>query len=147
MSRHFTGRDMLLMMVGFFGLVIGVNVTMAWVASSSFGGTVVENSYVASQEFNRWLAAARTQDKLSWQAAQSLSGDRHVVIAVSGDGAFTANGTALHPLGRAADVPLAFAVAADGSLRSTTALPPGRWQVRTTITRGDEVVRLAGPLR
>ncbi|MFP5454579.1 MAG: FixH family protein, partial [Alphaproteobacteria bacterium] len=55
MRRGFTGRHMAASMVGFFTVVIAVNVTMATVASHSFGGTVVDNSYVASQRFNRWL--------------------------------------------------------------------------------------------
>ena len=44
MSRPFTGRDVALVMIGFFGLVVAVNITMARFASSSFGGVVVDNS-------------------------------------------------------------------------------------------------------
>jgi nitrogen fixation protein FixH len=147
MSRHFTGRDMLLVMVGFFGLVIGVNFTMAFFASDSFGGTVVENSYVASQKYNGWLQAARSQRALPWRAEQVLAADRHVLLRVTGDGSFAATGTAQHPLGRAGDVPLSFVAGADGTLRSTTPLPPGRWQVRISVQRGSEVMRLAGTLQ
>ncbi len=147
MSRHFTGRDMLLVMVGFFGLVIGVNFTMAFLASDSFGGTVVANSYVASQKYNGWLQAARDQKALPWQAEQALAADRHVLLHVTGDGSFVASGTAQHPLGRAGDVPLSFVARADGTLRSTTPLPPGRWQVRTSVQRGSDVLRLAGTLQ
>lgn len=147
MSRAFTGRDMVLAMVGFFLLVIGVNVTMAWLARDSFGGVVVENSYVASQKYNGWLAAARAQERLPWQATQALAADRHVVISLGGSGGrFTATAVAEHPLGRADDIPLDFAPAA-GGLRSTAALPPGRWTVRTTVARGNETVRLAGTLQ
>jgi nitrogen fixation protein FixH len=147
MSRHFTGRDMLLVMVGFFGLVIGVNFTMAFLASDSFGGTVVANSYVASQKYNGWLQAARDQKALPWQAEQALAADRHVLLQVTGDGSFVASGTAQHPLGRASDIPLSFVAGPDGTLRSTTPLPPGRWQVRTSVQRGSEVLRLAGTLQ
>ncbi|CCM78983.1 FixH family protein [Rhizobium mesoamericanum] len=55
----FTGRHMLVAMISFFGVVIGVNVTMAWYASSSWSGLVVENTYVASQEFNAKAAAMK----------------------------------------------------------------------------------------
>ena len=40
-------------MLAFFGVIIAVNVVMATLASTSWTGLVVENSYVASQEFNR----------------------------------------------------------------------------------------------
>ena len=57
MQRAFTGRHMAAIMVAFFGVVIVVNLLNARLASSTFGGEVVENSYVASQDFNRWLVA------------------------------------------------------------------------------------------
>ena len=52
MPRTFTGRHMTMVLVAFFGTIIVVNFTMARFASSTFGGVVVENSYVASQHFN-----------------------------------------------------------------------------------------------
>jgi nitrogen fixation protein FixH len=48
-----TGRHVLAITVGAFGLIIAVNVVMAWKAISTFPGLEVENSYVASQEFDR----------------------------------------------------------------------------------------------
>ncbi|MBX4975304.1 cation transporter, partial [Rhizobium lentis] len=57
--RGFTGLHMLLATSAFFAVVIAVNVTMAFYASSSWSGLVVENTYVASQEFNRKAAAMK----------------------------------------------------------------------------------------
>jgi nitrogen fixation protein FixH len=148
MSRQFTGRDMAFVIVGFFALVVGVNFTMAWLARDSFGGLVVDNAYVASQKYNGWLAAARTQEQLPWRAEQGLGADRHVTLALLGSpGSVTASAVAEHPLGREPDLALRFAAGADGTLRSTEALPPGRWNVRTTVNRGNETVRLAGSLQ
>jgi nitrogen fixation protein FixH len=137
----FTGRMFLAIMVAFFGVVVAVNITMARLASGTFGGTVVDNSYVASQKYNGWLAKARAQDQLGWATPVSLDGARRVVITVPG-AAFAATGTAHHPLGRADDVPLAFAADAQGRLVSTTPLPAGRWQVRLDIRSGRDVKRL-----
>ena len=79
---------------------------------------------------------------------RALAPDRHVTLALHGSaGSFTATAVAEHPLGRAPDMALRFAAGADGTLRSTEALPPGRWNVRTTVNRGNEVVRLAGALQ
>lgn len=50
--RPFTGRHMALILVTFFAVVVGVNVTMAVLARKSWTGLVVQNSYVASQHFN-----------------------------------------------------------------------------------------------
>lgn len=136
-----TGRIVLGIMVAFFGVVIAVNVAMARLAAGTFGGTVVENSYVASQKYNQWLAQGRAQERLGWTTPISLDGQRRVVLGVPGAG-FTASGSAHHPLGRAADVPLAFRMGDDGRLVSTTALPAGRWQVRLEIRQGRDRKRL-----
>ncbi|RUV73239.1 MAG: cytochrome oxidase [Mesorhizobium sp.] len=72
MSAHrtetFTGRHMLLIMLAFFGVIIGVNLTMAMFARSSWTGFVVANSYVASQEFNEKMAQTRAQAALHWRS-------------------------------------------------------------------------------
>jgi nitrogen fixation protein FixH len=147
-ASRFTGRHMWMVMVGFFGLVIAVNFTMAWVASRTFGGTIVDNSYVASQKFNGWLRAARAQDKLGWHSTLRLDGHRHVVLTVQGGrGGFTATGTAHHPLGMAPDVPLAFTMAADGTLHSAAVLPYGRWLTRIVVSRDGQVMKLAETLQ
>ncbi len=137
-----TGRTVLAMMIGFFGVVITVNIAMARLASGTFGGTVVDNSYVASQRYNGWLAQARAQDRLGWATPVALDAARHVVVAVPGPG-FAVSGSAHHPLGRAPDQALQFKADAAGRFVATTPLPAGRWQVRLTITRGGDVKRLA----
>lgn len=137
----FTGRMFLGIMVAFFGVVVAVNITMARLASGTFSGTVVDNSYVASQKYNGWLAQARAQDQLGWATPVSLNSARRVVIAVPGVG-FVATGSAHHPLGRAADVPLAFGTDGQGRLVSTTPLPAGRWQVQLEIRSGRDVKRV-----
>lgn len=146
MSQGFTGRHMLTVMVSFFGLIIAVNLTMARLASDTFGGSIVANSYVASQRFNGWLQAARDQKALGWQSDLALDGKRHVVLTMDGQG-FVATGSAHHPLGRAPDVVLAFANDGAGHLVSAETLPGGRWYVRMTISRDGKVLKLAETLQ
>lgn len=131
MKRAFTGRDMATILVGFFGVVIAVNLVMARYASSTFGGLVVENSYVASQEFNRWLAAAEADRALGWEAAVSRRDDGRVALTLSGAPAGTAvTGQAIHPLGRLPDARLTFVPLGEGGYVSREVLPPGRWTLR-----------------
>ena len=42
-------------------------------AIGTFGGTVVDNSYVASQNYNRWLADADEQEALGWKTKAALT--------------------------------------------------------------------------
>ncbi|PBB39674.1 MULTISPECIES: FixH family protein [Mesorhizobium] len=65
-TREFTGRHMLLTILGFFGVVVAVNLTMAALASKSWTGLVVENTYVASQLFNKKAEEGRAQAALGW---------------------------------------------------------------------------------
>ncbi|MEP9390182.1 FixH family protein [Mesorhizobium sp. KR9-304] len=78
----FTGRHMLLTMLAFFGVIVAVNVTMAWFARSSWTGLVVENSYVASQQFNAKMAETRAQTALGWTGRFELqNGTVHYAIS------------------------------------------------------------------
>ena len=72
-ATPFTGRHMFAIMVAFFGIIIAVNVIMAVIARTSWTGLVVENSYVASQQFNDRLAATKAQAALGWQASLGVS--------------------------------------------------------------------------
>jgi nitrogen fixation protein FixH len=147
MIRPFTGRHMTVILIAFFGIVVAVNFTMARLAIGTFGGTVVDNSYVASQKFNGWLAEARAQRGLGWTATAALDADRHVILTVDQAGSAHASGTARHPLGRATDIPVTFVPTGEDQLRSTAALPPGRWRLHVSVSRGGRDLRLIEAVR
>ncbi|HEU0223277.1 MAG TPA: FixH family protein, partial [Paracoccaceae bacterium] len=48
-----TGRLVLAVALGAFGIVIAVNLVLVFAATRTFPGLVVPNSYVASQDFDR----------------------------------------------------------------------------------------------
>ena len=137
--RQFTGWHMTGILVSFFAVVIGVNIFMAREAVGTFGGTVVENSYVASQRFNHWLDKADAQKDMGWTVSTTLSGDRHVAVDAKAQGAVldgaVVSAIVRHPLGRAPEQQLAFR-ASQGQWISTAPLPTGRWLVHLTIARG-----------
>jgi nitrogen fixation protein FixH len=150
MSRRFNGWHMTAILVGFFGVVVAVNMVMATFATRSFGGTVVDNSYVASQNFNAWLEAAREQDDLQWTEAVERAGDRVAVTVDTPQGPLTGaeiTGIASHPVGRADEVLLSFAATEGGGYRSNESLDPGRWIVRIEIVRDEERKRVLVDIR
>src|SRR3546814_701046 len=118
---------------------------MATFATRTFGGTVVDNSYVASQKFNDWLEAAREQEKLGWDVEVTLDKARRVVVSPNLQGQKTARATvtglAAHQLGREKEMRLNFVATNDGRLISAETLPDGRWQVQIRIARGAEEAR------
>lgn len=128
-------------LLAFFGVVVAVNMTMAVFATSTFGGTVVENSYVASQKYNDWLEAARRQQRLGWTIEPRLDENRHVVLSIN-TGGVQISGFARHPLGRESDLPLTFGK----DLRSAQKLPPGRWAVHLLVSKDGDEARLVEAL-
>lgn len=135
--KAFTGWHMTAILLSAFAVVLAVNVTMARLASSTFGGEVVENSYVASQDFNRWLDRAEQERALGWKVAVARQEDGRIAARLTGvPGHAVVAAVARHPLGRKADVDLAFARNAEGAYVSDKPLPEGRWILRFDIAAG-----------
>ncbi len=134
----FTGKHFAAIIVAFFAVVIGVNLFMATQASATFGGVVVENSYVASQHFNKWLDEAAKEKALGWTARAQRQADGRIAVTLTGAPASQVALTAVarHPLGHDRDKALAFTRQADGSFLSDAAVPAGRWRVRLEATAG-----------
>ena len=144
-KRRINGWHATAALVAFFGVVVTVNLVMAVFATSTFGGVVVENSYVASQKYNDWLAAAERQTQLGWKISTGVDEERRVTVALDIPGAHV-QGYARHPLGREPDFPLSF-VAWDGEFRSVKPLPSGRWNVHLLVKRGNDEARLIETLQ
>lgn len=136
----FTGRHITVIIVAFFAVVVGVNLIMARAAIRTFGGVVVDNSYVASQNYNKWLDEAARQKALGWSAKVGRSSDGRVVVTMAGTPAsgLTLHAEARHPLGRLPDQVLTFQRQADGSFRSAEPLGAGRWKLRLDAQAADK---------
>ncbi|WP_179505217.1 MULTISPECIES: FixH family protein [unclassified Sphingomonas] len=146
-ARPFTGRHMAAILISFFGVVIAVNVVMARLATSTFGGAVVENSYVASQNFNRWLGEARTERALGWAGAVARGSDGALAVTLNDAQGYALSGAqvtavAEHPLGLRDDLALTLHETAPGQYRA--ALPAGRWRIKLRVARHGATWRMMG---
>ena len=65
-DRPLTGRKVFLIVASAFAVIIGVNITLAVKAVSTFPGLETKNSYVASQEFDSQKAE---QLALGWEVS------------------------------------------------------------------------------
>ncbi len=74
-ERPLTGRKVLLILIAFFGVVIGVNVTMMQLAIRTLPGTEVDSAYSASLGYEKEIAAARDQARRNWQVDAHLTRD------------------------------------------------------------------------
>ncbi len=144
-GKTFTGRHMALILVSFFGVVIAVNLVMATLASRTFGGLVVQNSYVESQRFNSYLEAARQDEALGWTLATARLPDGRLALRLADERGIIEDAeiTALarHPLGRAQEHDLRFAALGEGRYESREALPAGRWIVHVEARAAGGMIR------
>ncbi|MFB9982609.1 FixH family protein [Mesorhizobium newzealandense] len=145
-SREFTGRHMLLTILGFFGVVIGVNLTMATLASTSWTGLVVENTYVASQQFNEKAKEGRAQAALGWTGKLTIaSGNVRYSLSDAAGKSVLMNGVKVlfrHPAYEAEDKAITLASGRDQEFSTRHTPKDGVWIVQIDADAG-----LAEPYR
>jgi nitrogen fixation protein FixH len=112
-----------------FAVIIGVNLTLAFKAVTTFPGLEVRNSYVASQSFDTDRAA---QLALGWDVSATLDGDM-LSLTILQNGQPIAPAIEEATLGRATNVAFDQTpnFAFDGStLRAQVAAGTGNWNLR-----------------
>lgn len=128
---EFTGWHMLAIMVAFFSVIIAVNLTMAFFAQSSWTGFVVENTYVASQQFNQKAAEGRAQAALGWRAELDITDGKVIYRLVDSNGAGVAaqKVTAIfrRPASASDDQEVILIRQADGPFSARVELRDGLW--------------------
>ena len=75
MRKGLTGRDVFLMMLAFFGVVIGVNVLMVTYAVETFSGEDAQHPYLQGLHFNKTLAERHAQNDAGWEAKMDVTPD------------------------------------------------------------------------
>lgn len=145
-TRRFTGRHMSIAMIAFFGVIIAVNLTMAWFASRSWTGLVVSSGYVASQDFNMKLAAAREQKARGWRHSVTYAENRFDLELLDRDGLPVTLDMASVKIGRPAsefaDQAAALLYMGGGLYSAEISLDPGIWQFTIDGARNLEALRL-----
>jgi nitrogen fixation protein FixH len=140
MMREITGRHVLAFTVSAFGLIIGVNVLMAYKAISTFPGLEVENSYVASQSFD---ADRRAQLALGWKLVQGYDHGQLTLAFTDSAGKPVVVQDLAVLVGRtteaAEDSTPAFTYQG-GAYVAKASLHSGKWMLHVSAKSGDGVV-------
>lgn len=113
-----------------FGVIIAVNLTLAYQAVATFPGLEVRNSYVASQSFD---ADRSAQLALGWDVSATLSGGHTLSLIILEDGKAIAPRIQSATFGRATNVAHdeTPAFTFDGTaLRAPVVAGPGNWNLR-----------------
>lgn len=142
MIKELKGFHVLLIALGFFGIIIAANLTMLFAATGSFPGLVVKNSYVASQKWNDRTAA---QTALGWQVGVVYA-DGVVTVALTADGAPVTDADLVVTIGRPSrddeDQVLKARAVANGYAVDAD-LAPGRWRVEVATATGPTFTKTA----
>lgn len=142
-QNPFTGWHMLAIVCAFFGVVIVVNLIMAFAATGTFPGLIVKNSYVASQKYNDVLEEARQQSIAGWSV--EAGGDAGILaLKFAAPAGISAGDLELSVIaGRPSttryDRPVEMKTDGD-AFRSVEALPAGVWEVDIEASKAGVVV-------
>lgn len=100
MTREITGRHVFAVFAAAFGVIITVNLILAFNAVRTFPGLEVKNSYVASQSFD---VDRDAQEALGWDVAAEVEGDQ-LRLSIQRDGVAVAPTILEATFGRATSV-------------------------------------------
>ena len=138
MTKRLTGYHVLAIAVGAFAIIIGANLAMLFAATGSFPGLVVENSYVASQDWNRRTDA---QQALGWSVEIGYDGGEIAVTLTGREGAPVDDADLRLTIGRPssqADDRELEPKGSAGVYRAPVELAPGVWRIEVRTASGEE---------
>jgi nitrogen fixation protein FixH len=137
--KPLTGRKVLVMIVAFFGVVIGVNMIMMRLAIQTLSGTEVDSAYSASLAYENEIAAARDQTARNWRVdahvERSGQGDATLQVEVRDNDGRPMSGLKFQghferPADKRADQVVALAETGIGIYRGSASLiAPGQWDL------------------
>src|SRR5262245_2304435 len=137
--KPLTGGKVLAMLIGFFGIVISVNMTMMKLAILTLPGTEVDSAYTASLGYEKEIVAARDQNARHWQVDAHIergtdSGATVQVGARDQSGrpmtGLKFQGRLERPTDKRADLPVELAEVGIGVYRGDTpSVAPGQWDL------------------
>ena len=137
-AKPLTGRKVLIILLAFFGTVTAVNVVMMYSAISTFPGLVVQNSYVASQNFD---AEREAHIALGWRATIDLK-DGVLTADIRDRGGAPVHGLAVTAkVGRPSsdkDDHVVDLAEADGVYRAEPGLKKGIWLIEVHAEGGPD---------
>jgi nitrogen fixation protein FixH len=136
-ETRFTGKHMLAIMTGFFLVVLVANLSLVYFASHSWTGLVVNNAYIASQEFNTRTAQLEKAEAGVIVRATDDRGRLRLTLSDSSGRAVAASSVVAvlgRPTHEGDDVRIDFASVGNGAFEAGQVLLPGVWSGHVSAT-------------
>lgn len=144
-----TGRMVLLILIVFFGVVVAVNLFMAYVAVHTFSGLQSQRPYETGLDFNRTLKNAGLQQEQHWQVTSHYErmADGRVFLKLSLRDKYgqPVDGTAtkvslLSPVNALNDAVFDLTPQGTGDFTGTTSAAAGQWDLVIEVKRDNAEV-------
>ena len=150
-GRQLTGRAVLLCLVGFFGVVFGVNGILVHEALSTFGGVDTDSAYQAGRMFEQDVAMAKAQDARQWRVEAKVTpmtdGAKRVDVVARDAAGLLLGGMTLsavfeRPIDRRQDRGVAITEDSPGRFHGSAEIAAGQWDLIIELSRqGDRLFR------
>jgi nitrogen fixation protein FixH len=130
-----TGKHVLAICLGFFGVMLAVNMMFVFLAVSTFNGGEGGKAYQTGLDYNQTIAAARAQEQLGWShKIEAATAGRITVLVTDRAGgpvrALSLSGDIGRPAADKFTRPLAFQEVRPGAYAAEAgALNDGNWVV------------------
>lgn len=143
-GRPLTGRTVLLIILSFFGVILGVNFFMATYAAKTYSGVDANDAYDSGLAYNQEIAAAKAQAVLGWTVDLNRANDAgrtQLTVNVKDKdgnpvGGLDAMVNFYFPATRKFDRTVPATPIAEGVYSGSADLRPGRWEVEISLNRG-----------
>ena len=146
-GKELKGWHVLLIMLGFFGVMFAVNGVFLFHAITSFPGEDIKKSYVQGLTYNATLAERAAQADLGWRAEAGVQDNQLIVRLRDSEGQPLSNQLVIGELRRLAthqdDQVLTFQPKLNGEYAiEIEPLATGQWLLRVSVLdeAGEEVV-------
>lgn len=137
--RGLTGWHVLATVVGFFAIVVAVDVTFAVSAYRTFPGEVSRTPYEDGVAYNKKLAQLAAQSKLGWTPVATVASDGAVAIEVRDKAGLPVTGLSVagrleRPATETGRIVLNFKEAEPGVYRARPGRLAGVWDLTVDLT-------------
>ncbi|QWG19900.1 FixH family protein [Bradyrhizobium sediminis] len=146
--KPLTGGKVLVMLLAFFGVVIGANMIMMRLAIQTLPGTEVDSAYSASLAYEKEIMAAHDQNARNWKVDARIqrgpNGGAMLLVEARDNNGRPMTGLKFlgrfeRPTDRRADQPVELAETGIGIYRgNAAAIAPGQWDL---VLEGDAAGR------
>lgn len=146
MTSRLTGRQVLFILLGFFGTIVLVNAVMVTLALDTWSGLYEEQPYQKGLAYNQTIADARAQDGLGWHTRISSGGtaaDFNLALEVRDRAGHPVSERKVsaklwRPVGEARVLVAALGDAGPGHYQADLRLPlAGNWEVEIVVAGPD----------